>query len=340
MAKEKPTLIRIAENTGYSISTISRVLGGKSDNYRISDRAEAIIRAEAEKCGYPLKPLAQILRNGRTKTIGVVLPSVTNPFFAEMAGSVIAEASSRGYSSIVVVTMENEEEQASCISTLLSKKVDGILAAPCGEDGELFEKLNETVPVVLVDRFFVSKNIPYVTSSNFRGAFDATTILINSGHRDIVCIQGDRKSIPNQKRVEGYMSAMNSAGLSGSANVVGDGFSVQCGYLETKLLLSQATRPTAILALSYTIVLGVMKALRDSSLKLGQDISLISFDDNIGLDHMLPAITRISQPIEEMGKLATKILIERIEGNSDKTPQLELKTELIIRDSVKNVLPK
>lgn len=333
----KTTLVRISENTGYSISTISRVLNGKTDNCRISEKAASLIRAEAERLEYPPRPLAQILRKGKSKTLGVVLPSVTNPFFAEMSGSIISEIRNRGYSAIVVVTMEREDEQEACISTLLSKKVDGILAAPCGNDALLFERLNNTVPVVLVDRFFVSRDIPFVTSNNFNGAYDATMLLINSGHRNIACIQGHSKSLPNRKRVDGYMAAMENSGLSASATVTGDEFSIQCGYLETKLLMSRKDRPTAIFALSYTIVLGVMKALRDCSLRIGEDISVISFDDNISLDFMLPAITRVRQPVEEMGKLATRILIGRIEGTTGKTPQLELNTELMIRGSIRNI---
>lgn len=330
---KKTTLSEIARNTGYSVSTISRVLSGNVDN-RISEHAVSVIRAEAERCNYSYRPLAQILHKNRTKTIGVMLPSVTNPYFAEICGSIIQEASNRGYSSIVVITMESEDEQAECISTLLAKKVDGILAAPCGNDSVLFEKLNNTIPVVLVDRFFISRDIPYVTSNNFKGAFDATMLLINSGHKNIACIQGDMNSLPNRKRVEGFECAMKSAGLQDSAEIVGDRFSVQNGYLETKLLLNRPHRPTAIFALSYTIALGVMKAMRDSSLVVGKDVSVISYDDNLGLDYMMPPITRVSQPIEEMGRLAAKILIGRIEGVEDKTPQLELNTELVVRDSV------
>lgn len=335
MAK-KTTLSTIAKNTGYSVSTISRVLSGRSDS-RISERAAAVIRAEAEKCNYSVRPLAQILHKNRTKIIGVMLPSITNPFFAEMCGSIIQEASARGYSSIVVVTMENEEEQSECVSTLLAKKVDGILAAPCGNGSELFEKLNGSVPVVLVDRFFISRDIPYVTSNNFKGAFDATMMLINSGHRNIACIQGDISSLPNRKRLDGFESAMRAGGLLDCAVIVGDEFSEQNGYLETKLLLNRQNRPTAIFALSYTITLGVMRAVRDSGLTVGKDISVISFDDNISLDYMHPPITRVSQATEEMGKLAARILISRIEGNADKTPQLELNTELVVRDSVCNI---
>lgn len=332
--EKKPTLALIAERTGYSVSTVSRVLNSRDDNCRISAKVAEAIRVEAERCNYPTRSLAQILQKSRTRTIGVVLPSVVNPFFAEICEAILKEAIGRGYSSIVAVTMENADEQAACISTLMAKKVDGILAAPCGNDSELFENLNNTLPVVFVDRFFIGKDIPYVTSNNYKGAYDATMMLINSGHRNIACVQGDMRSLPNKRRVEGFRNAMKAADLLDNAVVVGDEFSTQSGYLEAKLLLSRENRPTAIFALSYTLALGVMQATRDSSLVVGKDVSVISFDDNISLDYMQPPLTRVNQVTEEMGKLATKILIGRIEGTYDKVPQLELNTELIVRDSV------
>ena len=153
--------------------------------------------------------------------------------------------------------------------------------------------------------------------------------------RDIVCIQGNKESVPNNKRVAGYVDAMKAAGLDATVNVTGDSFSVQNGYLETKLLLSRESMPTAILALSYTILLGVLKALRESNVKVGEEMSLIAFDDNISMDYMSPAITRVSQPIEEMGRLAIKVLFDMIKTGTRMVSQIELSTELIVRDSIR-----
>lgn len=335
----KATLTTISEKTGYSVSTVSRVLNGKSGTCRISAKAVEAIMTEARRCNYSPNSLAQSLRTNKTRIIGVILPSVTNPFFAEMSGSIISEVKNRGYTAIVAVSMENEAEQEACVAALLSKKVEGIIAAPCGSNPRLFEELCNVIPVVFVDRFYSDLNLPYVTSNNYLGSVNATVMLINNGHRNIACIQGSPASLPNKKRVEGYLKAMRQSGLEDNAVLVGDEFSVQCGYLETKLLLSRDVRPTAIFALSYTIALGVMKALQDSGLKIGEDISLVSFDDNVSLDYMVPAITRISQPVEEMGKLATKILIDRIENDTAKSPQLELTTKVIVRESVRTILP-
>lgn len=334
--KMKTTLTDIAEKTGYSIATVSRVLNGKSGQYRISNEAYNSIMEEAKKSGYIGKMNAQSLRKSKTRSIGVIVPSIANPFFAEISDTIIKEAARHGYTAIMAVTMESPTEQEACLSAILSKNVEGIIAAPCGNESFLFENINkEIIPVVLVDRFFADSNISYITSNNYKGAVDGTNMLINNGHRHIACIQGDTNSIPNKKRVEGYMTAMRNASLQDCAMVVGDSFSFQNGYLETRLLLSDSSyRPSAIFSLSYNISLGVIKALRENGLKIGEDISIITFDDNMCLDYMEPPITRVRQPIEELGKFATKVLFEHIGNPNAKTTQLELTTRIILGNSV------
>ena len=119
--------------------------------------------------------------------------------------------------------------------------------------------------------------------------------------------------------------------------IVGNEFSIQNGYLETKLLLESANPPTAIFTLSNTITLGALKAIREASLRIPEDISLLSFDNYSYMDYMEPPITRISQPTEDMGKLATKILFDRIDSVPNNTSQLKLSPSLIAKESVASI---
>ncbi len=336
----KETLSSISKRLGVSTSTVSRILSGKAEQYRISEATVAKVRKEAERCSYTPSIVAQSLRTKKTKTIGVIIPSVSNPYFADIAGAVIAEANERGYAAMILDTMENERNQRSCLSTLVHRKVDGIIAAPCGNDRALFEEIDKSIPVVLVDRYFLDTRLSYVTNNNFKGAYDAAMFLLDHGHRDIACIQGDKSSLQNIKRVGGFRKALKTAGITSEPVIVGDAFSVQNGYLETKLLLNRPDRPTAIFALSYTILLGVIRALKDSSVSVPEDISLVSFDDNIGLDYMTPPITRVRQSVEEMGRLSTKLLFGRLTEDNAKPAQIELSASLLIRDSVKTILQK
>jgi len=334
----KETLSTIAQKTGLSVSTVSRVLSGKAESSRISEETIKLVLNEAKKSNYTPSPLARSLRTNKSNSIGLIIPQISNPFFADMAGAIISEAKLNGYTTILMDTMENSSNQANCISSLVSRKVDGIIISPCGSDKGLLCEINDNImPVVCADRYFPNCNLPHVTSNNFKGAYEATEYLIGNGHKDIVCLRGDLDSIPCQKRVNGYLNAIKEHNLEDKATVVGNSFSVQNGYLETKLVMNREPRPTAILALSYTLLLGVIKAVRDSELSIPDDISIIAFDDNISMDYMTTPITRISQPVEEMGKLATKILLDSIESKKRSITKLELTTNMIIRDSVSKV---
>jgi LacI family transcriptional regulator len=130
---------------------------------------------------------------------------------------------------------------------------------------------------------------------------------------------------------------MMEEGYEEHIRIVGNEFSIQNGYLETKLLLESANPPTAIFTLSNTITLGALKAIREASLKIPEDISLLSFDNYSYMDYMEPPITRISQPTEDMGKLATKILFDRIDSVPNNTSQLKLSPSLIAKESVASI---
>ena len=332
----KETLSTISQRTGFSITTISRVLSGKSRQYRISEDTRKKIMEEAERSNYYPNIIAQNLRTNKTNTIGVLMHSVANPYFAEMASVIISEANTKHYTTIVIDSLESETNQRKSLLTLISRQVDGIIAAPCGSDPTLFEEINrQNIPIILIDRFFEGTGLPYVTTNNYLGGVEGANFLIKNGHKDIICIQGATASTPNKKRVAGYIDAMKTAGLDDQIRIVGNDFSIQNGYFETKILLGSKPRPTAIFALSNTIGLGAIKAIREAGLKIPDDISVISFDNNIHMDYLTPPITRVGQPVEEMAKLATRLLFECIDSEKRISTQLELSPELISRESVK-----
>lgn len=333
MAKE--TLQTISERTGFSVSTVSRALSGQAQKYRISDKAVEIITREARRSNYTPSLLAKSLRTSKTQTIGLLVPAIDNPYFANMASVIISEAKRYGYTIILVDTMENEADEREGLMSLLSRKVDGIMLAPSGSDPAYIEHINDTqTPIVLIDRFFASTTLPYITTNNYQGARDATQYLIDNGHRDIICIQGVPHSMPVKDRARGYLDTLKSNGLGDNARIVGNSFSINNGYLETKLALNLPSRPTAIFAMSNTILLGSMRAINESDMQIPRDISIVSFDDNTYLDFMNPAITRVSQPINEIGSLAVKILINSLEDGQRSNASIQLSPRLIVCNSV------
>lgn len=332
----KETLESMASRIGCSKTTISRVLSGQAKKYRISDETVKAVLEEAQNCNYTPILIAQKLRKTKTDTIGLLIPSVANPFFADLASVIISEAHDRHFTTIVVDLMEDGSNQDEAIATLLSKHVDGLIVVPCSDNATMLEEINaKVVPIVLIDRYYENSPLNYVTSNNYQGGRQATELLISTGHKDIVCIQGMPDSMPNRRRVSGYMDAMKEAGLEKHAVVIGDEFSTQNGYLETKLVLGTTPHPTAIFALSNTILLGAIKAIREARISIPEDISIISFDNNKYLDYMVPPITRISQPVEDMAKLASKILFSRIANPMESSvSHLSLSPLLIHGESV------
>lgn len=331
----KTTLETIARNTGFSKATISRVLNNKAHLSRISRKTAEIILDEAERCGYTPDLVAKNLRKNKTQTIGLLVPSLANPYFAEIASVIIQDARRYGYITIVADTMEDEENQNSSITTMLSRQVDGIIIVPCGNNPVYLEQTaSQCVPIILVDRYYENSSLPYVVTNNFHGGVMAASLLVRNGHKDIVCIQGPPSATTNKRRVDGFRTVMKENGLEDRIQIVGNEFSIQNGYLETKFLLNNETRPTAIFALSNNIGMGVIKAVREAGLRIPEDISLVSFDNYLYLDFLEPAVTRIGQKVDEMGKMAVKLLHRSISGHTEIRTQIELSPEMIMRDSV------
>lgn len=336
--QHKTNIFDIAVKTGFSITTVSRVLNGMADKYRISKATQQKIETMAEKMNYVPNEFARNLRTGRSKTIALIVPSLKNPFFAEIASAVNAEV--RKYHCITIIgdSDDNIENEKMEVLHLLSRNLDGMIIVPCGDEWEHLEKIREKgVALICIDRYFEGADLSYVSSDNYEGAYSASKYLIEHGHTSIACIQGIRHSIPNIQRVKGFVAAMIHSGIT-SYLVTGDAFSEQNGYLETKLLLQQEMRPTAIFAFSNTIAMGCIKALKEEKVKVPEEMSLLTFDENPYLNYIEPPLTCISQPVEDICKIAVKILFSSILEHDTSRRHVLLKTQLKVKSSVKNVV--
>lgn len=336
---KKSTLADIAQLTGLSITTISRVLNGKSEEFRISKSSQEVVMKAVKELDYRPNVAAQSLRSNSMHTIGLLVPRIDNPFFANIASIIIREAHKYTYPVMVIDTVENPLEEDAALDTLLSRNVDGIIVAPCSESPERLREIAEKKPVVLIDRYYENEDLPYVATDNYSGAVDAVNLLIANGHRDIMCIQGSPLSVTSRNRVKGYRDAMVNAGLEDFVNIRGNDYSVQNGYIETKLELLSGRPVSAIFALSSTILLGAMRAIEEQGLKVPDDISLLSFDNNVFLDYLNPSITRVCQPVEHIGIVAVKLLMDSILGLSVRQPSMLLPPSMLLRNSVKPVIP-
>lgn len=335
---KKSSITDIAEMTGLSITTVSRVLSGKAEQYRIGKKSQQKIKAAAEKLNYVPNHFAANLRTGKSETIALIVPSLNNPFFAGIASYINAEVRKLGYITIIADSAEDPEIERIAIQQLQARNIEGLIIAPCGIDSDHIKQLHDKgLPVICIDRYFENLDIPYVSTDNYHGAFSATSHLISNGHKNIVCIQGVKTSTPNKFRVKGFKEAMEKANLN-TYDVVGDDFTVQNGYLETKLILQKKTQPTAIFALSNTIAMGVIKAIKEEGLKIPEDISIITFDDHPYLDFLSTPLTCVAQPVDDISKIAIKFLLTKLKNEDEiKTNQVLLKPTIKFKDSVQRI---
>jgi LacI family transcriptional regulator, galactose operon repressor len=331
------TITDIANELGLSVTTISRVLNGKADQYRIGKETQIRVKKLAEKHNYFPNQFAANLRSGKSNTIALSIPSISNPFFARIASDLNKELRHMEFMTIFNESDEDETTEADSLARLQSRNIEGLIIAPCGANSNELRKLHENgLPIVCIDRYFDDLDIPYVATDNYAGGYSATKYLIDIGHTNIACIQGNRSSMPNIRRVEGYTRAMEDAGIK-QVYIEGEKFDEQNGYLETKLLLQNREPVTAIFTLSNTIAIGCLKALKEEGLNVPGDMSLITFDDSPYLELLSPPISCIAQPILEISKVAIKLLVSKMNDEPRPTKKVLLKPKLIHRSSVRSL---
>lgn len=340
MRTQRVSITDIAKKAGFSTTTVSRVLNGKAENYRISLKSQQKIKRVAQDMQYVPNHFAANLRSGKSNTIALIVPSISNPFFANLVSEINAEIRKHGYLTIIGDSDENLTIEKMEIEQLWARNIEGLVIAPCGNQWKHIKSLYDNgLPIVCVDRYFEDLDIPYVSTDNYVGAQMATSHLIDNGHTLIACIQGVQSSTPNRLRIKGFEETMKKAKLE-EYTIVGDDFTVRNGYVGTKLLLQKNNRPTAIFTLSNTIAMGCMKALKEENIRIPDDISLITFDEHPYLDYLSTPLSCIAQPVNDISKIVLKYLLAQI-TNRDIKPKpsnVLLKPTIQIKKSVKKII--
>ncbi len=334
------TLHDIAKRSNASVSTVSRVLNKKTAKYRISAKTEKRILKAAKELDYRPNQLARGLRLKKTHTIGLIVPDLSNPFFAYLAKSVQNVAHQSGYSLVVCDTNEELALEVEHSSLLLSKGIDGLIVLPVGQKSSHLESLiHDGTPLVVVDRSFEDFRVNTVVIDNFRGAFEGVEHLIENGHTRIAIIQGLPDTSTARGRLQGYKEALAVHDIPLDENlIVGNDFRQENGYIETKFLLKLEPPPTALFTTSDLITLGALQAIHEEGLNVPEDISIVAFDDLDAAPYFRCPITAIAQPKENMGEIAVKLLLEQVRSQNRIEPRrIVLRPTLIVRDSVRRM---
>jgi len=342
MSKNNITVQTIANEVGVSVTTVSRVMNGVAKKYRISDKTIETVKTTADRLKYSPNIIAQSLRLKKTFTIGLIVPDISNPWFAKIARGIEKELRKKNYNVTLCNSNDDIAIEIKSLKLLQDMKVDGIVIAPIGiHYDHLIESYKDGTPIVLVDRFFEQFDIPYVSSDDFEGAYQANNYLIQNGHKKIACIQGLVGTSSNSKRIEGYKEALNKNDIQfHSEYLVGYDFSMRNGYEQAKKLIENydKSRITAIFSTGSQITLGILKAFKEENIGIPEDISLISYDEQEYSELLYTPLTTVAHFDKNIGEIAINLLFNQINKYQDLSETRVLcSPHLIKRESVKNL---
>lgn len=330
----KPTIYDIARIAGVSTATVSKVFNNTG---RISDRTKQRIMKISEELNYQPNVMASALTGKKTYTIGLLIPDLVNPFFAELSRSIEDHAHELGYNLMICNTDNDMTKELKYIRVLQQKQVDGIIAATgVRNDAILKELVSKRMPITLVARETSVLSAGTVLVDDYTGAYNAISYLHGIGHKRIGVIAENLEVSSSRERVRGYRQAIENAGLiyDDSLVKVSDS-SVEGGKIAGGALLQESKRPTAIFACNELLAIGAMQAARERKIAIPEQLSIIAFDNTILATVTDPPLTTVAQPIKEMGeqvvKLITRDLTDLIVTRA--AQRVVLLPELIIRGS-------
>lgn len=315
---KKISLKDIAEAAGVSTALVSFVLNGKKKEYRVGEETAQRIQKIAQEMNYHPNLAAKSLRSGKTKTIGLVVSDISNPFFSQLARVLEDEATKRGYTVLLGSSDEDAEKMDCVVNNLINKGVDGLIIVPC-ENSEKFivSLVKNNISIVLFDRYFPEINVSYVALNNFKAANIATKHLLESGYNAPCMVAYDVNLIHMKERVRGYKKAMEDAGKKRLINIA---------YLRQDSPRKSADRllpkmvdagVDAFLFGTNMISLVCLYVLKEMEQEVINKMGLVGFDGSPVFDFFNVPISYIRQPIDVLVQKALDVLIDNIvNGNT------------------------
>lgn len=327
----------IAKTAGVSYSTVSRAL---HDSPLISQEVREQIQKIAESMGYSPNALAQGLQAKRTNSVGLVITTISDPFFADIVNGVEEEAKKAGISVFLATTKNDPDEEIKIIETFSRRRVDGVIVASSRIDTGYANRLEQIhIPVIMVNTESEEGSFIYSASvNNFAGACQAVNHLIELGHQRIGYLGVSNRLVSNKQRLEGYHDTlkMNSIDVDPAWIIINKETSP--GELSLDFNIGQAlgseilkTDITAIFCYCDTIAAGVMETCRRRGLSIPQQMSVVGFDDNFICEILYPPLTTIHQPEKEIGHQAMQMILKCLAG--DDVVDIQLDPHLVIRES-------
>jgi DNA-binding LacI/PurR family transcriptional regulator len=331
MSGGRPTIYDVARLAGVSTATVSRALNGTG---QIAPATRAGIEAAVQQLGYHPNRVARSLVTKSTQTIALLLPDITNPFYADLVSGIQERALEAGHTMLLCTTEGEPEREEEYLSLLRSKQVDGVLV-----DGlvlppdRIARFVRDGLPIVCLDRDVVSASVPLVQVDNRLGARLATEHLLSLGHTRIAHVAGAPGLRISDERVGGYNDALAGAAVEHDPALVAVGSFTEDGGYEATRALFAASKLTAVFAANDLSALGAMHAIAEGGRRVPDDVSVVGFDDIRLARHTTPPLTTIHQPAFEIAQRATQLLLD-LAGGRDVPRRLHLlEPELVLRGS-------
>jgi DNA-binding LacI/PurR family transcriptional regulator len=310
-----PTQKELAKLAGVSAGTVSNVISGSAN---VSERSRRKVMEAIKALNYQPNLIARSLKTNRTKTLGIVIPDITIPFFPKIIRGVECAARERGYFLVVLDSEGSPEREADMFALLRAQRVEGILLVTASGDEltpERWNALTSHFPVVCVDRLPVGLDVDSVCIDDCGAAEVALAHLMGQGHTQIAAITGPLTLWNEQERLRGYRQALQKAGIPVDKSLIWSGSFEQdaVATLCQKGMLRPGSRPTALFATNGVTGLAALRSLYSVGLSTPKDFSFVTFDEITAEDFLRPGITSVVQPTFDMGYRALGVLLDRVE---------------------------
>lgn len=341
MKFEAVTIKDIAKALGLSTSTVSRAL---RDSYEISPETKKMVLEYAEKINYQPNPIALSLKERKSHTIGVIVGEIANSFFSQTINGIESVAQQKGYNVIISQSHESFEKEMRNLHYLTSRSIDGLLVSVSVETNN-FDYLKDLhakgMPIVFFDRIVNEIDTHKVIVDNYKGAYDATTHLIQNGCRNIAVLANVSFLSITQERLAGYKAALEDNGIAYNNQLVqhckpGENLNDEV-IAAVKKITRMRPMADAILGLSDKLTTGCLRVLQEEKIKIPEELLMMGFSNGELTDLLNPPLSIIKQPAFEMGEISTQLLLQLIESKRPVTDFVTkvLLPELVIRNSTK-----
>ncbi|CAL8972565.1 Ribose operon repressor [Cellulomonas sp. T2.31MG-18] len=326
----RATLKDVALASGLSQSTTSRALSGEG---YVAEAARQRVLAAAEQLGYVPHAMARSLRKQVSRSVGVLVSDLRNPFYADLAAGIGAQARARGYTMMLVADQGLEEEQLSAAQAFVGTRAAGVIVTPLSAAVPQY-LLSQQIPVVEVDRHFLPQACDSVTIDNETVARRITEHLLSLGHRSIGLLIDETAWTTGEARMAGYTHALEDAGLEVDRGlIIAAGSDVTAARAAVVDMLARRVRPTAMFAANNLLAEGLWRAAHALGLRIPEDLSIVSFDDAEWMSMVEPGITAIAQDAVALGEAAMDQLLDRIADPDAPPADIVLEARIVPRGS-------